>query len=225
MNEVKSVLMDTQSNVEHICLGSEREEDGTQEKVTHLHFDQHSRLHRSKTHFKVFNDHYISVETGRSGKKPACYEFDLSFLASQPKRVRKIDWLSCALAMMLLFAAIMTGLMVRTETTAMILALIGAGFTLSLGLAIYRSQDNVVFVSKHGRLPLLVLRNRNPTQASLQAFVSDITRRIQSTRQSQSSKSEYLSAELRQHRRLQEIGILSKKEYEAVKQRILGKHL
>jgi hypothetical protein len=225
MKEVKSVPVDTRPSVEHICLSAEGEENATQERVTNLQFDQQSRLHRSETRFTVFNDHYMAVETSGPGKKTLRYEFDLSFLASQPKRVRKIDWLSCALAFMLLFAAITTGLMVNTGITAMTLAVILAGFALSLVLAIYRSRDNIIFVTKHGRLPLLVLLNRNPTPAGLKAFVSDITRRIQNTRKNWSSKSEYLSAELRQHRRLQEVDILSKKEYEVIKQRILGKHL
>jgi len=225
MNEVKSVSADASPSVEHICLSAEGEENATRERVTNLQFDQQSRLHRSETHFTVFNDHYIAIETSRPGNKTRCFEFDLSFLASQPKRVRKIDWLSCALAFLLLFAAVTTGLMGNTGITAMTLALILAGFTLSLGLAICRSQDNIVFVTKHGRLPLLVLFNRNPTPAGLQAFLSDITQRIQNTRKDWSSKSEYLSAELRQHRRLQEVDILSKKEYEVIKKRILGKHL
>jgi hypothetical protein len=213
------------SSVEIICLGAEIEDIGTEEKVTDLHFAQQSRWRRSETRFTVFNDHYMAVEARRPGKKPVCYEFDLSFLASQPRRVRKIDLLSCALAMMLLFAAVSAGLMVKTETTAMILALSCTGLTFSLGLAIYRSQDNIVFVTKHGRMPLLILFNRNPTAERLQAFVSEITQRIQNTRKNWSSKSEYLSAELRQHRRLQELNILSKKEYEVIKQRILERHL
>jgi hypothetical protein len=224
MNESESVPVDTTSGVEHVCLSSGFEETGSGERVTNLEFDQRDRLRRTRICFTVFNEHYVAVESSRVGKKPLHYEFDLSFLASRPKRIRRMDWLSYGLAALLLSAAAMAALLARPEVTAMTLALTLSAFSLSLGLAIYRSQDKLVFVSKHGRVPLLVLSRRDPQADRLQAFVTDISRRIQATRKKWSGKSEFLSAELRQHRRLQEEGFLTGKEYESVKQRILGRH-
>ena len=217
--------MKTGSSVEHICLSSEQEEEAPQERVTNREFEQQSRLPRCETRFTVFNEHYLSVATACRGKKPLCYEFDLSFLASQPKRVRRIDWLSGTVALILLSAAATIGFMAKAGTSVMSSVLLFSGFTLSLLLAVYRSRVDIIFVSKHGRLPLLVLSEKRSTPSSLKTFVSDIIRRIQSTRKNWTSKSEFLSAELRQHRRLLEADVLSGKEYEAVKQRILEKHL
>lgn len=217
--------MESCSSVEHICLSSDREEDGPQDRVTNVQFDQRSRMPHRETSFTVFNEHYMSIATARRGKASRRYEFDLSFLASQPKRVRRIDWFSCAVALVFVSAAILTGLMAEAGMSAMTAVPLLVGFTLSLGFALYRSRTDIVFVSKHGRHPLLVLSERQSTPASLQAFVADISRRIQNTRKDWASKSEFLSAELRQHRHLLEADILSGKEYEVVKQRILEKHL
>ena len=216
--------METRASVEHICLHSGLEEDSSQERVTNCQFVKHGRLPRRATRFTVFNEHYMSVETACRGKEPRGYEFDLSFLASQPKRVQKIDWLSGAVALTLLSAAVTLSLLTDSGTGAMALALLLGGFMLSLGLAFYRSRTETVFVTKHGRLPLLVLSGRQSASAGLQHFLSETTRRIQSTRRNWASKSEFLSAELRQHRQLLEAGTLSVKEYEVIKQRILAKH-
>ena len=217
--------METRSSVEHIYLSSEQEEEQSQERITNLQFEQQSRLPRCITRYTVFNEHYLSVETTRRGKKPKCYEFDLSFLASQPKQVRKIDGFFCTVALILLSAAVMTGVMSKAGMSGMISVLLLSGFTLSLIVAVFRSRTDFVFLSKHGRLPLLVLSERRSTTTGLQTFVSDIIRRIQNTRKKWASKGEFLSAELRQHRQLLEADVLSGKEYEAVKQRILEKHL
>ena len=217
--------METSSSVKHIYLSSEQEEEQPQERITNLQFEQQSRLPRWETRYTVFNEHYLSVETARRGKKLNSYEFDLSFLASQPKRVRKIDGFFCTVAFILLSAAVTTGLMSTAGMSGMIPLLLMSGFTLSLIVAVFRSRTDFVFISKHGRLPLLVLSKRRSTTAGLQTFVSEIIRRIQSTRKNWASKSEFLSAELRQHRHLLEADVLSGKDYEAVKQRILEKHL
>jgi hypothetical protein len=224
MKESESVPVDPTSGVEHVCLSSGFEETDSVERVMNLQFDQCDRMRRTKSRFTVFNEHYVAVESSRLGKNPLRYEFDLSFLASRPKRIRETDWLSYGLAGLLLVAVAMTVLLARTEVMAMALAVALIAFISSLGMALYRSQDKLVFVSKHGRVPLLVLSHRDPKPERLQAFMADISQRIQATRKNWSGKSEFLSAELRQHRRLQEEGFLTGKEYQSVKQRILGRH-
>jgi ribosome-binding protein aMBF1 (putative translation factor) len=81
-----------------------------------------------------------------------------------------------------------------------------------------------VFYTRHGRAPLLRFLNRNPTAAELETFVADISNRIQRARTQWDNRQQFLSAELKEHRRLKDQGILTPESYEAVKRRILGKH-
>jgi hypothetical protein len=106
----------------------------------------------------------------------------------------------------------------------MLSAMLGADSGLSLILAAYRCHDRVVFYSQNGRVPLVILLNRNPDGETFKSFTDVLIRRIQEVRDSLVSRSEMLSEELKGHRRLMEEGIISEKRYDSVKQRILCQH-
>lgn len=94
-------------------------------------------------------------------------------------------------------------------------------------LAVYRSHDRLVFYSQNGRTPLVTLFNRNPDQETLSTFISIFTDQIMeaSTNLNFICGNERLNAELKEHRRLMEKGIISRKGYDISKSRILDRHL
>ena len=106
----------------------------------------------------------------------------------------------------------------------MVVAALLTGAFISLGLLFYRFSDCIVFCSQHGRWPLLTLLNHNPTPEQLQHFVDGLSDRIRQARVHWPDRQQLLSAELREHRRLKDEGILSAEKYDAVKRRILSKH-
>jgi hypothetical protein len=212
------------SGVEHICLSSEPQEEAIQQRITNREFHQCSKWRRCEAHFTVFNDHHIAVESAGLGEKPRRYEFDLAVLGSRPRRRRRIDWSMLLLALSLLAAGLASGLTGATGSNGILVAAILSGGVVALGVAIYRSHDHVVYFSKHGRAPLLVLLNRNPDASTLQEFLADLSRRIQHTHRDSTSRDDFLCAELREHRRLREAGILSVQQYERIKRRILKQH-
>lgn len=216
--------MQTYTDVEHICLCSEPQDERPEERTTNRQFHQHSRWRRREAHFTVFNDHHIAIESTALGEKPRRYEFDLTFLGSKPRHTRHVDWSMALLALSLFAAALATGLAAGITGNGMRLALMLGGTVLAFAGAVYRSYDRVVYFSKHGRAPLLVLLNRNPDAGALQDFLADLTGRIRHTRQNSTSRHDFLCAELREHRRLHEQGVLGKKEYERIKRRILKRH-
>lgn len=224
--------MQISENVEHICLssgdesGQETDIGATsgQERVTNGELTQVSRLRRSQARFTVFNDHYVAVETTGFGRKARYFEFDLAFLQRRPVSLRRIDWVSALGAVTLFGAAVMAGMALEPAQAFTIVPALAIGCAVALALMVYRSCDRIVFVSKHGRVPLIVLLNEKRRQAELQTFVSDIRQRIKATRNKWSDKREFLSAELREHRQLKEQGGLTEVGYERVKQRILRNH-
>ncbi len=218
--KAQRVSMQKYSSVEHICLSSEPQQEAPQQRITNRQFDQYGKWVRSEAHFLVFNEHHIAIRSSGLGEKPRNYELDLTFLDSQPKRMRRVDWPLLLLALSLLATGVASG----ASASGVLLAAVLLGAVLALGAAFYRSHDRVVYFSKHGRAPLLVLLNRNPDARALQEFLADLSRRIQHTRQSWTSRHDFLCAELREHRRLHEEGIFSEKEYERIKRRILKKH-
>ena len=95
---------------------------------------------------------------------------------------------------------------------------------ISLVLALYCSHDRLVFYSQHGRVPLVVLFNRLPDRATLNAFTDALVKEIKDAGVLYPHTGETLSEELKEHRRLREAGVISSQRYDIVKRRILGQH-
>lgn len=215
---------------ESICLSSEDfETEQPPEQTTNSRFEQKGRLFRYQAEYRVYNDHFIEVKTAGVFERPRTYQLDCTFLDRHAKRVLNIDWCSAAAFVFLLSSAVVLAWMAPSlEISAVVLgaslasALAAAALTLLVCLR--RSSDSIVFYSRHGRVPLLRLRNHNPSTTELKAFVGDIGKRIKRARQGWNNREQFLSAELREHRRLKDEGILTPERYETVKRRILGKH-
>jgi hypothetical protein len=215
---------------ESICLSSEDiDTDRPADKTTNSRFVQQGRLFRYEAHFSIFNEHFIEVRTNGVFRHPRSYELDCTFLDPHARRVLRIDWwsagvflllLSCALALPWLAASSA----ISTLALAGSVVLMFGAAAAALLVCLHRSSDSVVFYTRHGRAPLLRFLNRNPTAAELECFVSDISERIQRASAQWDNKQQFLSAELKEHRRLKDQGILTPESYEAVKRRILGKH-
>ncbi|MGD2076532.1 MAG: SHOCT domain-containing protein [Gammaproteobacteria bacterium] len=215
--------METHSLVEHICLASE-EGDSSERRVVNARFSQRGRWSHSEASFTVFNEHHIAIEHTGFGKRTRDCQLDLRILSSQPKRLVRIDWVPMLLGLALFAWTAAMGAAGAVIHSGFLMAVLFAAALLMLGLALYRSSDRLVYYSKHGRAPLLILRHGNPDRVALQAFVSDISERIRRSRHRWSDRQAFLSAELREHRRLYEQGALSRGEYERAKRRILEKH-
>jgi len=215
--------METHAVVEHICLASDLVDMADDTRVTNKEFVQRVRWHGVTT-FTVFNEHHISVDTRALRDRHRRYELDLSILGSQPRRVIRLDKRQLFAGLALVVAAGVFSLIDMNGTGWVIgVVLLSVGAVL-LGVALWRSSDQLIFYSKHGRAPLLVLQKQPLDRAALQDFVSDISRRIKLTRGSWSGRRQFLSAELREHRRLYEQGVLSRSEYDRIKRLILKKH-
>jgi len=215
---------------ESICLSSEGfETEQPPEQTTNSRFEQKGRLFRYQADYRIYNDHYIEVKTASVFERPQTYQLDCTFLDRHAKRVLDIDWGSAAAFMFLVSSAIVLAWLAPSlEISAVMLgaslASALAAAALALVVCLHRSSDTIVFYSRHGRVPLLSLRNRNPSSAELKAFVGDISDRIKRARRRWNNREQFLSAELREHRRLKDEGILTPERYEAVKRRILGRH-
>lgn len=215
---------------ESICLSSE-DSDTSQpvEQITNRRFAQRGSLCRCEAHFRVYNDHHLEIDT-RGMLEPEChYELDCGFLDPDARRVVTVDWRSAAAFALLTGAALLLAWLsdsigVERRNLWLPLSALACAAAAALALCLHRFRDNLVFYSRHGRAPLLKLLNRNPSPASLSAFVADIAERSRRAAAQWPDKAEFLSAELREHRRLKDAGIIDARTYETIKQRILDAH-
>lgn len=215
---------------ESICLSSEDEDSGKPvEQTTNSRFEQKGQFGCCEARFRIFNDHYIEVKTRGLFKRDCDYELDCTFLDPRPVRVLRIDWWSAGtfLVLVLCLAAVAWQVPQLAAPRASIwiaVALLVLAAAMALGTCLYRSSDRIVFYTRHGRAPLLKLLNRRPAPDQLESFVVDITRRIERVNHRQDDSEEFLSDELREHRRLKDQGVLTAQGYEVVKRRLLRAH-
>jgi len=214
--------------LEEICLtatDADPEPQQSREPAQQLAgLEQVNRMRRCRSQFTLYNNHRLAVRTQGVLRNPHAYEVDLGILDPHPRRQLRIAWpyvlgfvvLSASAGFLVFFGA-------TTKSTLLpVAASVLAG--LSLVLAIYRSHDRLVFYSQHGRVPLVVLFNRLPHRATLDAFSEVLEKEIKAARVHSPYSGEMLSEELKEHRRLREEGVISNRRYDIVKQRILGQH-
>lgn len=220
--------------MEHICLVSGIEEERKAESRTAVNREitQRSTINGCQAHFRIFNDRYLGIWTERFGSGTKGYSFDIRYLNPKPRRQLHISWGWLGLAAALLCIAVMLGITINQAPPPAVshpalpfaLGAGGAGM-IALAVAMYRSGLRLAWFSLHGRIRLVELMIDQPSRADVQAFASDLKDRIMRAHNAQKvDPALWLSAELREHRRLKEEGILTEAIYAKAKERILRCH-
>lgn len=192
----------------------------------HYTLTQYSRVRSRQCTLALLSRRLLSVRTEARFGGTREHTLDISVLDPQPKRCRRISWPYLAAFFMAALAAGVTGFTDRIPNSSTWSAVLAVCTGLVLVLTVFRSHDRLVFYSRNGRIPLLVLFNQNPDKDTFDAFVSILIDHIRKARQNLSLvyQNELLSVELKEHRRLMEAGVISGKGYEAAKARILRLH-
>ena len=186
--------------------------------------EQRNRFRFCKYSFELVNHYCLSVKIAGKFKHPTVYEFNIGILDPEPKRLVRISWRYLFVFLILAATAALTACTDIFRNSSMLSSLLTAGAGLSLILTVYNCCDRLVFYTQNGRVPLVVLLNNNPQSDMFSAFTEALTLRILEVRDRFTSRREMLCEELKEHRRLNEEGIIPDKCYEKVKQQILGLH-
>lgn len=217
--------------IEHIYLAGDPTSEPTP-RVHNLKLAQAATTKGYTAQLAIFNDIYLSVHTKRLRAKPHRYWLHLAFLDPTSRRERRLAWrwLLAALGLGGTGAALLGaghGASTPQSGPIPLPAALGciAAAVVCTAVTMYRSYDKLVFRSRHGAMPLIEMLNNHPDRRTFAAFLEELKRRIEAARREYGpSQRELLSAELREHRRLRDEGVLSAEDYEAVKARILSCH-
>lgn len=220
--------------MEHICLVSGIEDERKVESHTTVNREitQRSKINGYQAHFRIFNDRYLSVWTRKFGSGTREYSISLRYLDPKPRRRFRISWGWLGLATASLGVAAMLGVTINhapppaVSHPALPFALgAAAAGMIALAVTVYRSGLRLVWVSRHGRIRLVELMTDQPSRADVQAFANDLKDRIVRAHNAQQvDPAQWLSKELREHRRLKDEGILTEAIYAKAKGRILHCH-
>jgi hypothetical protein len=180
-------------------------------------------------HFTLYDGHFVSVYIKTAFSKPKKYWIDLAYLEPTPRRVFKIDRpffyttgiISLIAAVFMLINAFLD---VPWQLLPVNIALI-CGALISFLILVYRSKDRVIFFSRYGRINWLEFLINKPNRRAYKEFIEKLVSVSHAVSSHQSPRHEQrLGAELHEHRRLRDEGILPPKVYEDVKKRFLGQH-
>ena len=228
------------SHVVSIPIKSSEEADG-EIMLTSSHMDsnipqtqlfelsQVSLLKSYSAHFTLFDGHFVSVYIKTTFSKPKKYWIDLAYLEPGPRRVFKVDRLFFYITAIFSVAAAVF-MLINTfldEPWRFLPVNIGliCGALISFLLLIYRSKDRLVFFTRYGRINWLEFLINKPNRGAYKEFIEKLISVNHAVSGRQSPRHEQrLSAELHEHRRLRDAGVLPPKVYEDVKRRFLGQH-
>jgi hypothetical protein len=197
------------------------------EELVELFQISHARL--QSAHYTLFNGHYISVHRKRPFRRAQRYWLNLAYLDPMPHMVTIADrrWLYLAIGLAAATAALLAASILsptpwhqQAWMPGTILLLNGA--LVSLFIFFQRYQSLVRFHSRHGDAMLLELNNNSPSRPEFRDFMRALLHRIQTAHREHPHRR--LGAELVEHRRLFEAGLIDRDSYDRAREKILRKH-
>ena len=218
---------------EHIVLESDERRVPalrTARKV-HSRLRVQSSVRRRASELALIDYCYLSVRTWRSRSPDAQYVLDLRFVDPALRLSRHVAWRFLAASAVLAVLAVALAWRISASSTPWRhewLLPLGGLFGLAVCAALvglYRTTKTLVLFSVSGRARLLELTGGVGSFRAMHRFSRTLAahQRIASARRRR-SRAEHLRDEMREHLRLKEAGVLSEKEYEMSKARILAKH-
>lgn len=224
------------AKAEHISLESSPDVAATPLRHPHRRtlstFKLASTLRGCVTEVSVLEDHYLAVRSERSRETPKKYVLDLRFANPQPVRVRHVAWTCLGMALALLSTCVIALWWASAASTTLWLhpgffAGMGAALTATAALVLFlrRTTESLQFTSVHGGATLVSILGGIGSAQSGKRFFVEMIKGINAAKLARAQpKPQFLRDEMREHHRLRELDVLSEKEYEASKQRILAAH-
>lgn len=224
-----------QDNHEEILLYNAHSSDvfdATDENASiSVKFTQSDRERLQGKNLIIFDNQHLSVSDFQY-KKKRHYWIDLTYVNPQPRKQWLIrwGWFWAAIGFTLLaalcgFTPVLQVLFGATGYDLSILIIFATGAVLC-GLALIRqSMCCVWFDSLHGVVPILQLMCNNPDPESFHAFIDVLIEKIHlAQNRPVQTHHQRLAAELTEHRRLMEKGVLSMDLYQQAKLRLFSLH-
>jgi hypothetical protein len=200
------------------------------QRVT-LQLQQIQRWKRQSLTVQVLEDRYACVQQYRNGKFEK-YWLHLLFLNANPVREWVVDWrwgiaaLICALlAALIHFADKIFHFGAAFPYTLSAIVLLATATLLLTLTMLYRMKHALRITTLYGRAPVIEFTANKPSKAEFEAFLQSFCQRIQASQsKSYFDKSSHLAAELGEHRRLYEKGLIEETVYKRAKKNILASH-
>ncbi len=219
---------------EHILLESDERKVPALRTARKVHSRLHiqSKVRRRGSELALIDYCYLSVRTWRSRSLDSQYVLDLRFVEPALRLSRHVAWRLMIASAALAVLAIALAWRIGASSTAWWqhewLPVLGglSGLAVCAALvSMYRTTKTLALFSVCGRARLLELTGGVGSFRDIRRFSQALAAHVQiAIARRRASRAAHLRDEMREHLRLKEAGVLTEKEYEISKARILARH-
>ncbi len=213
---------------EHIFIGGDDTDSTEVPTVVGKELTLSNRVRGLHTEFTFFDEGFLRVRESRRTKPGKDYMLELRFLNPSPTIIRRFVNESFWAALGMGGAAVICWLLTNFTSLdtytfpASIVFSTGALFALLLG--IYQSGEKILFCTASGNIPVLMLLTNLGCFRRSRAVVPDISNAIGKAIERNTLEEEpYLRAEMQDHYRLRNEGVISPKACDTGTSRILSR--
>jgi hypothetical protein len=220
------------ARVENIVLDGELETATAPDPQQHRNTVHSYRLACSPTGsftaLSILEGHYLGVYAPGPRKEPVKYQFDMRFAEPTPIRVRRLPWFWLLIAAF--FAAFGSGALHAALLARNFPGLVGGVVAMAISIAavyvaLRRTTESLQFRSVHGLAALVSVTGGFGSARRHRNVFAVLTRNVHAAKNARPQEQpQFLRDEMREHHRLRQMGVLSEKDYEASKARILAAH-
>lgn len=178
----------------------------------------------------IFNHGYLGIRSDNARAVRDEYWLNLAFLDPHPVRQTDRAWLIMAAAAgtvtVVTFALIKSSWAGPLSLSLVLINLLMLAATFaSLATAVHHSANTLVFLTRHGRVPVLRLPSSNGNRDQLQCFVRQLRAAALHAQYGYAGvRGHLLRDEMKEHRRLLEGGVLQASQFESARRLILDAH-
>ena len=219
----------TAAPAEHIYIASDdsNPDPKTAAVTVRSRIELRNALRRTSTELTIYEEGFLKVVPTVGGKRGAAFRLDLHFLDPVPTITRvtakRTFYAAFACVAAMGVAALLAQVdALRLFASAAFFACAAAALGAVL-IAVYRSYEKFEFLTLHGRAAVLGLAASVGSIKKFHAFVPQLCRAIEeAAERNERDPQAYLRAEMREHYRLREDGVLGGNECAESTGRILS---
>jgi hypothetical protein len=212
---------------EHVYLFSEELED-VEPKTIDAELEQRSA--DSYQRLSIFNGTYLGVRRDDVRKGTQEYWLNLAFLDPKPLRRPARFWsafvVGSGIGIIGVLGLVNTLFSVPDNSSRpLIVPLMAIATLVSLIVAVVRFLGTFAFFTQHGRIPVLFMSSDKPNRRQVRLFIKHLGEAARRARACRTPvRGHYLRDEMKEHRRLQEDGVLEAGQFETARALILKAH-
>lgn len=190
---------------------------------------QSSRVRGEKRGFEIYNNKFMRIANSSSMGKNRSYHLNLALLEPKPVRHIHISWLWLVIFLFMSGTSFVVSDQLtggqNMENQLPYVIILGVLSLTSFVLFVVKSHNSTEFRSRFSKTPLVTLLQNNPGRKEFRQFIETLSKHAAITIQKSGiDDTRMATIELSEIRRLKDDGILTEKDYERAKKKIMKLH-